>query len=165
MKKETYLKLTKPVRENKKKARLLSHVNGVLTIFVFLLYPIFLLQLYAEHNPFFLRALLIPAVSFAAVSVFRVVINAPRPYEKFGLPPTLSKETKGKSFPSRHVFSIYIIAMTVLYVYPDAGFLLGVLGLVLAAIRVVGGVHEPRDVIAGALFGILCGLLYYLPST
>lgn len=162
MTKETYLRITKSVRENKKKARLLSLVNGVLTVFVFLLYPVFLLQLYAEHNPFFLRALFVPAVSFAAVSIFRVVINAPRPYEKFDLPPTLGKDTKGKSFPSRHVFSVYIIAMTVLYVYPDAGLLLGILGVVLAVIRVVGGVHEPRDVIAGALLGIFCGLFYYL---
>ncbi len=162
MTKETYLKLTKPVRENKKRARLLSLVNGVLTAFVFLLYPVFLLQLYAEHHPFLLRAILIPGVSFLAVSVFRAVVNVPRPYEKFNLPPTLGKDTKGKSFPSRHVFSIYIIAMTVLYIYPDAGLLLGVLGLVLAVIRVVGGVHEPRDVIAGALFGVFCGLFYYL---
>lgn len=162
MTKETYLKLTKPVRENKKRARLLSLVNGVLTSFVFVLYPVFLLQLYAEQHPLLPRAILIPGISFAAVSVFRAVVNVPRPYEKFNLPPALGKDTKGKSFPSRHVFSIYIIAMTVLYVYPDAGLLLGILGLVLAVIRVVGGVHEPRDVIAGALAGIGCGLLYYL---
>lgn len=162
MTKETYLKLTKPVRENKKKARLLSLVNGVLTSFVFVLYPVFLLLLYAERHPLLPRAILIPGISFAAVSVFRAVVNVSRPYEKFNLPPALGKDTKGKSFPSRHVFSIYIIAMTVLYVYPDAGLLLGILGLVLAVIRVVGGVHEPRDVIAGALFGIFCGLFYYL---
>ena len=37
----------------------------------------------------------------------------------------------------------------------------GLLGVVLAVLRVIGGVHEPRDVIAGALAGILCGVLGY----
>ena len=110
---------------------------------------------------FFLRALLVPAVSFAAVTVFRRIFNAPRPYEKFGLPPAIEKDTAGKSFPSRHVFSVFIIAATIFYVHPSAGILLGLLGVVLAVLRVIGGVHEPRDVIAGALAGILCGVLGY----
>ena len=32
---------------------------------------------------------------------------------------------------------------------------------ILGVLRVIGGVHEPRDVIAGALAGILCGVLGY----
>ena len=109
----------------------------------------------------FLRALLVPAISFAAVTLFRRIFNAPRPYEKFGLPPAIEKDTAGKSFPSRHVFSVFIIAATIFYVHPSAGILLGLLGVVLAVLRVIGGVHEPRDVIAGALAGILCGVLGY----
>lgn len=122
----------------------------------------FLLSLLVERHPLLWRAILIPAISFAAVSIFRRIVNVPRPYEKFGLAPVLAKDTHGKSFPSRHVFSIYIIAMTILPVYPYLGITLLVLGLILAIIRVIGGVHEPRDVIAGALIGIVCGMLYYL---
>ena len=73
----------------------------------------------------------------------------------------IEKDTAGKSFPSRHVFSVFIIAATIFYVHPSAGILLGLLGVVLAVLRVIGGVHEPRDVIAGALAGILCGVLGY----
>ena len=66
-----------------------------------------------------------------------------------------------RALPSRHVFSVFIIAATIFYVHPSAGILLGLLGVVLAVLRVIGGVHEPRDVIAGALAGILCGVLGY----
>ena len=61
---------------------------------------------------------------FVGLSVVRKIINAPRPYEKFDMPPVLEKDTKGKSFPSRHVFSVFIIAMTIFYEQSGAGVLL-----------------------------------------
>lgn len=163
MTRETYIKITDSIRGDEKKVRIVHHINQFLTGFVFLLYPIFLLLLFVRENPFLLRAVTVPAISFAAVTIFRKIINAPRPYEKFDIPPVLEKDTHGQSFPSRHVFSVFIIAMTVFYVHADAGFLLCVIGAALALIRVIGGVHEPRDVIAGALIGIASGLIgFYL---
>ena len=98
-----------------------------------------------------------------AVSVFRHILNVPRPYEKFEIAPAIEKETHGKSFPSRHVFSVFVIAMTIFYVYTNVGILLCIIGILLGIIRVIGGVHEPRDIIAGALIGILSGLVgFYL---
>lgn len=161
MTKEAYIKITGSIRENPRRLRLTKFTNKLLTAFVFLLYPLFLLVLFLRKNPFLLRAVIVPAVSFLAVTLFRKIVNLPRPYEKFGIPPVLEKDTPGKSFPSRHVFSVFIIAMTVFYVHPDAGFLLGIIGIVLGLIRVVGGVHEPKDIVAGALIGILCGYAGY----
>lgn len=163
MTRETYIKITGSIRENPRRIRLTRFTNQLLTVFVFFLYPAFLLLLFLQKNPFFLRALLVPAVSFAAVTLFRKILDVPRPYEKFGVPPVLEKDTIGKSFPSRHVFSVFIIAATVFYIHTDAGIMLGIIGVILALIRVIGGVHEPRDVIAGALVGIVCGYIgYYL---
>lgn len=159
MTKSTYIKITEPLRQNPKLAALLQFFNRLFTGFAYILYPLFVLLLFLQKNPFFLRALLVPAISFAAVSIFRDRYNAPRPYEKFEIPPVLKKDTKGHSFPSRHVFSIFVIATTIFYVYPPVGILLFVLGAGLALIRVFGGVHEPRDVIAGAFIGIVCGVL------
>lgn len=161
MQKETYIKLTGIIRTNQKRIRQVIFLNRLLTCFVFLSYPIFLLILFFQKHPFLLRAILIPAVSFIAVSLFRKIINVPRPYEKFNLPPVLEKDSFGKSFPSRHVFSTFIIAMTVFYQYKSIGILLFFIGAALALIRVIGGVHEPRDVIAGALIGIASGILGY----
>ena len=91
----------------------------------------------------------------------RKIINAPRPYEKFDMSPVLEKDTKGKSFPSRHVFSVFIIAMTIFYEHSGAGVLLGIIGLLLGIVRVLVGVHEPKDIIVGALAGIVCGIVGY----
>lgn len=101
------------------------------------------------------------AVSFVGLSVVRKIINAPRPYEKFDMSPVLEKDTKGKSFPSRHVFSVFIIAMTIFYEHSGAGVLLGIIGLLLGIVRVLVGVHEPKDIIVGALAGIVCGIVGY----
>lgn len=159
MTRENYLKITGVIREHPKRIRLTRFLNQLLTGFVFTLYPVFLLLLFVKKDSFLLRAIFVPAASFALVTVFRRLINAPRPYEKFDMPPVLEKDTSGKSFPSRHVFSVFIIAMTVFCLHADAGILLGLIGVVLGLIRVIGGVHEPKDVIAGALLGILCGIV------
>lgn len=159
MTKESYLKITGIIRENPKKIRLARITNQFLTRFVFLLYPVFLLLLLIQQNPFLLRAILVPGITFMAVTIFRKVVNVPRPYEKFDTPPVLEKDTPGKSFPSRHVFSIFVIAMTIFYVYTGIGILLFAMGIALALLRVIGGVHEPKDVIAGALIGIVSGVI------
>lgn len=161
MTRDSYIRITGKIRENPRRIRLIRRINRVLTGSVFFLYPLFLLALFLERDTFLLRAVLVPAISFTAVSVFRKLFHAPRPYEKFEIPPVLEKDTSGKSFPSRHVFSVFMIAITVFYKHPGAGIMLGVLGMVLAGIRVVGGVHEPRDVFAGAASGIIAGLLGY----
>lgn len=163
MTRETYERMTENLRNNPRKVQLINGVNRVLTGVVFCVYPLFLLMLFLEKQPFLFRAILVPAISFVAVTVFRYLLNVPRPYEKFGIEPVLDKNTKGKSFPSRHVFSVFMIAATVFVFHPDAGVLLGILGVCLAVIRVFGGVHEPRDVVAGALIGICCAAVgYYL---
>ena len=110
MTKEQYVKVTEPLRKDVEKTKRIVSMNQILTGVVFLAYPLYLAVLYGEKDPKLLRAILVPAISFVLVTVFRKIINAPRPYEKFEMPPVIEKDTKGKSFPSRHVFSVFIIA-------------------------------------------------------
>lgn len=161
MTRDSYLNITGKLRGNPKRVRIIKGINRILTGFVFLIYPLFLLVLFLEKHTFLVRAVLVPAVSFLLVTCLRQVMNVPRPYERFAIPPVLDKDTKGKSFPSRHVFSVFVIAMTVYYTQPGAGIMLGMVGAFLGIIRVFGGVHQPRDIIAGALAGIVCGLIGY----
>ena len=93
------------------------------------------------------------------VSLFRKKFNAPRPYEKWQVKPLIPKDTKGNSFPSRHVFSIYIIAMAAWYVWMPLGVILCVAGGFLAAARVSGRVHFVKDVLAGYSAGVLMGII------
>ena len=150
------------------KAKTILILNSVLTKAVYALYPLLLVYLAVYHltdkEPGFVPALLVPGISFVLVSIFRNWYDAPRPYEIPGAkPPLIKKDAPGKSFPSRHIFSIFVIAVTFFWVWPVPGILIGIAGILLAWSRVAGGVHFPRDVIAGALIGVFSGVIgYYL---
>lgn len=138
-------------------------LNKLITTVVYITYPLILGFLVIKQDSRFWKVLLIPAISFVLVSLIRYYIDAPRPYEVSNSVPIIKKDTQGKSFPSRHVFSVFVIASTLYYISNPLGLLLMVAGIGLAIIRVVGGVHFPRDVIIGAIIGILAGVLgFYL---
>lgn len=176
MKKETYERITEPFRTNPKLAQTINIINKAITYVIYVAYPLLLIWLFLTevnqgpivdfmNNGLFVRALAVPLVSFILLSVLRKAIDAKRPYEVFGLDPIIPKKTKGKSFPSRHVFSIFVIGMTFLAVLksPVFGIVILIMGVFLAIIRVVSGVHFPRDVIAGMILGILSGVIgFYL---
>lgn len=105
------------------------------------------------------RLVLTCGIPFVLLSLARRALNWPRPYEVYHLPPLLHKETQGKSFPSRHVFSIFVIGTSMLYILPPLGIALLALGVLLAAARVVSGVHFVRDVVAGAIIGVLSAVV------
>lgn len=137
----------------------LNAVNKLLTGTVYLAYPALLVFLAMHQDVRFFRVLITAGASFVLVSLFRSFFNAPRPYEVLDIVPLISKDTKGKSFPSRHVFSIFVIAMCFCYISLPIGIVLLAAGALLAAVRVIVGVHFPRDVIAGAVIGILAGVI------
>ena len=99
----------------------------------------------------------VPFISFVVISVIRAVLNSPRPYELYKIKPVINKETRGKSFPSRHVFSAFVIGTTVLYSNIILGIIVFAVGILIGFIRVIAGVHFIRDVLCGALFGIVFG--------
>lgn len=160
MTREQYERWSAPFR-SARGAKLLNLSNLILTRLCYVAYPLCLLWLGVGRDSRLLMALLVPAVSFLAVSLFRYLYNAPRPYELLDIRPLIHKDKRGKSFPSRHVFSVFIIAMTFLWLMPVIGGGFLVIGVLLAGCRVVGGVHFPRDVIAGALLGVLAGVIGY----
>ena len=164
MKKETYIKMTQPFRDNPKLAGGLHNLNRICTMTMYILYPLFLVYLLVQRDDRFLKVLLVPAVSFVILSAGRYLINRKRPYEAFELPPVIPKDTKGKSVPSRHVFSAAVIAMTFLLMSPWTwlSVLLLCVTLLEAVVRVVSGVHYISDVTAGIVIGILSAAVYLL---
>ena len=168
MKKETYIKMTQPFRGNAKAGRAIHIINKILTYSVFIAYPIFLLYLLFQRNPILGRAIMVPLDSFIIVSVFRHIVNRKRPYEYFGVKPVIDKDTKGKSFPSRHVFSAFVISMTFIFCSSMSwqwiviSTVLFLISTGIAIIRVVSGVHYISDVIAGAIVGIAAGLIGFM---
>jgi membrane-associated phospholipid phosphatase len=157
---QQYERLSAPFR-TPGRTKALNVVNKVLTRTCYVAYPLLLAALAVRQDGRLGRAVLVPALSFVLLSIFRHVVNAPRPYELLDIQQLIHKDKPGYSFPSRHVFSCFIIAMTFLWLLPWVGGLLLCFGVALALCRVIGGVHFPRDVIVGAAVGVLAGILGY----
>ena len=162
MTKQQYEKWSAPFRRNEKALKGLTYLNRGMTALVFAAYPLLLLYLFVTESKKCFPCVLIPAVSFVLVSLFRRWYSAGRPYELLDITPLIPKDTRGKSFPSRHVFSVFIIGMTFSYVKRTLGLAVFFIGILTAFVRVIGGVHFPKDVAAGAALGVLFGLAYYI---
>ncbi|MDO5784575.1 MAG: phosphatase PAP2 family protein [Eubacteriales bacterium] len=159
---QDYENWTSALRRHPQLTHTLLFLNKILTRLIYVLYPLLLVYLALQRDSRLLRVLLVPAVSFVLLSLFRSYVNAPRPYEALEIQPLIHKSTKGHSFPSRHVFSVAAIAWAYGYIVPWAGIVLTVLAVLMAYIRVLGGVHFPRDVIAGLLVGELSGIIGFV---
>ena len=104
----------------------------------------------------------ISASGFVILSLLRKKINAPRPYEEWDIKPLLDRDSPGQSMPSRHVFSATIISMICLHASLSVGVILLVLSALLGLVRVLGGVHFPKDVVVGYICGLVWGVLFFL---
>lgn len=108
------------------------------------------------------RTVLVPGFAFGFGTALRRYLNRPRPYEQPGFVPLAAKSTKGKSFPSRHALSAAVLAVVWFYYMPAVGTCMAVLALAICVLRVLTGVHHVRDVAAGAILGVLLGLLMWV---
>ena len=153
-------RVLKKVYESKKLSiflKIISHASTLYSAFAFLE---MLTLLYRESLLAAIKVAVFAAVPFVIVTLVRRLINAPRPYEIY---PFYKKKPKGKggrSFPSRHVFSAFVIAVLGYTVCPVPVVIALMLpGVLLAVSRVLLGIHFIRDVLAGALIGIASGVI------
>lgn len=161
---ETYRKLYAAVAARPPLICLLRAANAVGVLLMAGIYGALLLALWLKPDPLRISAVVIPLTGLVLVSLLRRVIDAPRPYALLGVTPPMPHRGDGQSFPSRHLFSCAVITMIVLRSWPLWGVLLLLVTLLMAVIRVVGGVHWLRDVTFGVLLGVLSGALgfFYL---
>ena len=152
-----YEELTKNYQTDEKK-KLLRLCNKIVTNTYYIVYPLLLLYLFVIQSEKLLPTILIPLFSIVAITLLRKVLARPRPYEEYPIDQILEKETQHNAMPSRHVFSASIIAMMYFSVSPILACILLVLAAIEGYIRVVGGVHYPRDVIVGYFLGVFFGL-------
>ena len=106
--------------------------------------------------------ILVPALGFVLLTLVRKWINQPRPYETWEIIPLLDRDSPGQSMPSRHVFSATIISMACLHASLSVGVILLVLSVFLGLVRVLGGVHYPKDVLVGYACGLVWGVIFFL---
>lgn len=144
--------------------RLLRTFNRLMTVVIPIVYLTLLATTYFQEG-FGKQVgiyLFIPASGFVILSFLRKKINAPRPYEVWKIVPLLDRDSPGQSMPSRHVFSATIISMACLHASLSVGVILLVLSALLGLVRVLGGVHFPKDVVAGYICALVWGVLFFL---
>ncbi len=162
MKDTNYLKLNQLMHQRRRYQILVKVLEKMVTLLTFASYPLLLAYVYFKKIAWLLPMVLVPAFGFLAVTFIRSGINAKRPYETLGYEPVIQKDTTGHSFPSRHAFSIFMIAITYFFVDKGSGVLVGFMGVLLCVLRVLGGVHYIRDVVAGASSAVIYGAVCYL---
>ncbi len=143
---------------------LLRTFNRFMTVVMPMIYLTLLATTYLqqEFGKQILMYVFIPASGFVILSFLRKKINAPRPYEEWEIVPLLNRDSPGQSMPSRHVFSATIISMACLHASLIVGFILLILSVFLGLVRVLGGVHYPKDVLVGYACGLVWGVIFFL---
>ena len=143
---------------------LLRTFNRFMTVVMPIVYLTLLTTIYFREG-FGKQALMyvfIPASGFVILSFLRKKINAPRPYEEWGIKPLLDRDSPGQSMPSRHVFSATIISMACLHASLSVGVILLVFSALLGLVRVLGGVHYLKDVVVGYICALSWGVIFFL---
>ncbi len=160
-----YKAITENIKNHSGLVTVLNVLDKAITYITILFYAgllIYGIHMIPEDDGVILyRSILVPGVSFLIVSLYRKHASAPRPYEVYEFVPALNKDTSGKSFPSRHVFSIFMVGLTWAQVSVTVSVIIIIMGVMLAIIRVIGGVHFIKDVIAGAAIAILISIICY----
>ena len=143
---------------------LLRTFNRFMTVVMPMIYLTLLATIYLQEGlgKQVLMYVFIPASGFVILSFLRKKINAPRPYEEWDIKPLLDRDSPGQSMPSRHVFSATIISMACLHTSLTMGMICLILSAFLGLVRVLGGVHYPKDVVVGYICGLVWGVIFFL---
>ena len=139
--------------------RALNAVNQGCTALGYVAYAVLLISQWSKLQASGWGYIIWPACAFAVLSVLRHLVNRPRPYELYRQTAVFQRGKQGASFPSRHVFSLALIATLWFDLWPIGALFLWVATAVLAGVRVCAGVHYVSDVCVGALCGAGAGIL------
>ena len=144
--------------------RLLRTFNRFMTVVMPIVYLTLLATTYFQEGlgKQVLIYVFVPATGFVILSLLRKKINAPRPYEEWTIKPLLDRDSPGQSMPSRHVFSATIISMACFHASLSLGIILLVLSAFLGLVRVLGGVHYPKDVVVAYICALVWGVIFFL---
>ncbi len=159
MKKEVYIRVMAYFAEHRRLCRgliILEKSLEILTVAVYI--GLLLFSLY-ENIGFALRSAVTSLIALYICTLIRFVRNAPRPYEVYETLPAMNKDTRGQSFPSRHLTSVSVIAVSLMSVWPTVGVVFALISIVMAALRVLLGVHFIRDVVCGGAIGYVVGIV------
>ncbi|MBO4940198.1 MAG: phosphatase PAP2 family protein [Clostridia bacterium] len=155
----TFLKAV-PLRK-----RLIQAIDMAVTLFVMIAYLCLIMHAINAKIPTtdFVALLFVPFLGLFIATVLQIAIDRPRPFSESGaaITPMYKRSGDGKSFPSRHMTSAFVIATVCLPHLPAFGAVLYVLSLFLGYARFSLGWHYPSDLFAGAGLGVGIGCLIF----
>ena len=153
-------KLLRDIYGNEKKKLCLKIIGTVSVYLSAVLFGLGLLLLIFEQRYITAVELAVTmSVGYVAVTVVRRLINAPRPYELYDFYEVKPKEKSVQSFPSRHCYCAFAIATLLWVIHPLVTVVLLAVSLTIAVTRVLLGIHFIRDVVCGALIGVITGVI------
>jgi len=164
MTRESYIRMTCAVRQSLSRLPGGAGLLRMPTLVCAVVYLLTLVYLMLLGDIRLVRVLLVPAACFALVTLLRPLINRTRPYDRFQAEPVgRYRPGKGKSMPSRHAASAAAIAFAVIHLFPHPviALAMGLLALLIAALRVLSGQHYISDVLAAVLLSAVISLIGY----
>lgn len=160
MNEENYKRISEWIREKKVRLRTFTIIYMISPYITMVSYVGIMIYVFlCGDNEEMIRVVTVPLSTFLLCTAIRYLINEKRPYEAMNINPLINKNKEGQSFPSRHVLSATIIAMCGLYVNVTLGIFLLMVSICIAIIRPIAGVHYVKDVMAGMIMGIICGVM------
>lgn len=148
------------IYQNPRKTRMLKIINDACAYLSAAFFGVLLLLAFLEGA--YIDTLILGGsamVGFVFVTVLRAILNKPRPYEVYDFYAVNPSEREGKSFPSRHCFSAFVIATLSIPLSPLSAVAVFLMAFIIALCRVLTGIHFIRDALVGAIIGILFGVL------
>lgn len=146
------------IRQRPRLEKIIIFLTQYCPYVTFILYPCVLIYLWYIHSPYLIDAILRPCIAFVIVTVFRKIVNRPRPYDHMDIQP-LRGHKHGESFPSRHTVSACIIAFVCFYAHFYIGVFACIIALIVSLTRILSGVHHISDVFVAIIIAILCFII------
>lgn len=151
-----YTTLLSYIRQHHVLEQVIILLTKILPYITSCLYLCILIYLFITNSPLLWDTLWRPMVAFIVVTIFRKLINRPRPYEKMAIEPLLGHK-QGESFPSRHTLSSMIIALVCFPINLYLGIFTLIVAIILSVCRILAGVHYISDV----LVSVIIALFFY----
>lgn len=132
-----------------------DYTPKVMMLLFYGLMPILVIMLDIRVIPY----AIFPLIELVLVTKFRNKVDRPRPFDVLNVTP-LENHSSGHSFPSLHCSSSFVITTALFYIRPALGIISLIISIIVAATRLLAGVHYPTDVLAGITIGLIFGIPY-----
>jgi undecaprenyl-diphosphatase len=134
---------------------------GIILIFLSFVYLI-----YKKTINAFICSLLAMAIAGTASFLINIFWQRPHPFEShFGeiIQPIINGlRISASSFPSIHTYIAFAIAVSIfLYGHRRLGTVLFIIAILIGLSRIGTGLHYPTDIVAGAVIGIISGIVAF----